>query len=464
LKTNARRVHTNIEMLESRIAPAAVTMTDINGDKIHFISSSSLFSSNDISVIPVGDGHHNAFVVNLSSDPFNDSNLSVTVTKVKGGDGQTYIGVAAGSNNLSNINIAGDLGLLTVGGGSSATAIKSLTVNSIGRFPSVGPDMPVTSTITGSITKLNVKGDMDGTFLSVTENIGSLSIGGSLIGGDIPSDGEIYVDGNVGSAVIGHAVRGGAGEYSGTLTVAGNLGTTRIGGSIYGGTGYLSGEVGAEGTTTSISVAGSVYGGYGEYSGLIFGGYTATGTIDKVVVGGSLVGGTGEYSGGIGNGGATEPLTLKDVVVGGDIIGGTGEYSGSVYAPGGTINDLTVKGSVFGGEGSDSGFIFATGTAGTIMIGGSVFGGSGGGSGYIALSGGLQTLVLRGSLVGGLGPDSGAIGLNLGTVGKLLRIDGDVRGSVGTGSGAITTGGGVTPIVLGEIFAGSGTDSGIVLF
>jgi len=35
---------------------------------------------------------------------------------------------------------------------------------------------------------------------------------------------------------------------------------------------------------------------------------------------------------------------------------------------------------------------------------------------------------------------------------------------VGTGSGAITTGGGVTPIVLGEIFAGSGTDSGIVLF
>jgi hypothetical protein len=466
MKTNACRVRSSIETLESRIAPAGVTVTliDINGDKVHFSSSSKLFASSDITAYNLGDGHHDAFVVNLSDDPLNDSNLTVTVTKVKGGDGQIYVGVTAGSNTLGNIDIAGDLGLLTVGAtGNTGTAINSLTVNSIGRFPSIGPDELVDSKVSGSINKVIDKGDMDGTYILVTGNLGSLSIGGSLIGGDFSFDGQINVDGNIGRAVIKHDVRGGSGAFTGVLSAGGNLGPVTVGGSIYGGYGEASGDIGANGTTTSISVGGSVYGGDGEYSGQIFGNYAASSTIDKVVVGGSLLGGAGEYSGEIGNGGSTNALTLKDVVIGGDIIGGTGQYSGTVYAPVGTINDLTVKGSVFGGEGSNSGFISATGTAGTIMISGSVFGGFGGGSGYIALSGGVQTLVLGGSLVGGFGPDSGDIATNLGTVGKLLRIDGDVRGSVGFGSGSITTGGGVTPVVLGEIFAGSGMDSGVVV-
>jgi len=465
MKTNARRMHSNIEMLESRIAPATFTLIDLNGDKIHFTSSSHLLTSSYISEVNIGDADHYGFVVNILDASFNDSSLTVTVTKVRGGDGQTYIGINAGTNNLGNINIEGDLGMLTAGSDAmGATAINSLAVNSIGRFPSVPLDSLVTSHVSGSIKKLTVRGDMDGTYLSVSQNIGSIFVGGSVIGGDFSNDGKILAGGTIGSVVIKHDLRGGAGFESGSIFSTGDMGSIAIGGSIYGGYGNYSGLIGTDDSIKSVIVSGSIYGSIGKSSGEVQAGYSdPNGVIGTVTISGSLVGGGGTNSGAIGNGGGTGALSVTNAVIGGNIIGGGGQYSGSVYATDGSIGRLTVKGSVFGGQGSNTGFISSSDADGTIVIDGSVFGGYGGGSGYIALDGGLQTFILGGSLLGGFGPDSGDIALNTGMVGHLMRIDGDVRGSIGLASGSITTGGGVAPVVLGEIFAGSGTDSGVVV-
>ena len=458
--------HSSIEPLESRIAPASVILTDVNGDHIKFTSSSSAFVAGDITTVPVGDGHHDAFVVNLSNAAFFNSNLTVSVTKVPGGDGQTYVGITAGANNLGTVNIGGDLGLLTGGaGGASATAINSLTVNSIGRFPSVPPDVLVNSVINGSIKTLTVKGDVDGTYLTVNDNVGSISIGGSLIGGDVDNDGFIYVKGTVGKISVTHDVRGGQGANSGSIYAQGNIGAVTVGGSIYGGNGSYGGEIGGATNVTSFAVAGSIYGGHGADSGEIYAGYGGgTASIGKATVGGSLIGGTGVNSGQLGNGGGAAKLTLGNVVIAQNLIGGDGADSGGVYASGGSITKLAVKGSIIGGAGASAGSIVAgSGTpSGTVSIAGSVFGGAGAGSGEISVSAGLQSLVLGGSLVGGGGADSGSILCSAGQITTLLKINGDVRGSTGADSGYIVDTGGATPIIKGDIFAGSGTGSGTI--
>jgi len=379
MKANARSIYSAIETLESRIAPATVTfpLTDANGDHVKFTASGPLvttsnFVSTLVTVIPLLDvGKHDAFVVNLAGSSFAGANLTVSVTKVPGGDGQTYIGITAGANNLGTVNINGDLGLLVAGaGGASDIAIKSLTVKSIGRFPSVPADVLVTSTISGSITKLAVKGNMSGTYFRVTENIGTVSIGGSVIGGDIADDGALIADGTITKVTIGGSVRGGSGAETGLVAAHGDMGTLIIRGSIYGGDGGSSGDVGSNANLTSAKVTGSIYGGNGLESGEIFGAYTTDGTIGTVTVGGSLVGGTGNDSGQIGNGGATATtVSITDVTVGGDLVGGNGELSGSVAATGGSITTLVVKGSLFGGEGELSGVVGATHASGSFYRG-----------------------------------------------------------------------------------------------
>lgn len=69
---------------------------------------------------------------------------------------------------------------------------------------------------------------------------------------------------------------------------------------------------------------------------------------------------------------------------------------------------------------------------------------------------------MGGSVVGGYGELSGAISCLIGEIIHLLKIDGDVRGSVGNDSGSITDTGGVTPSIGGEVFAGSGIGSGVI--
>jgi len=455
-----------IEMLESRIAPASVLhLTDANGDIITLTTSLGTLTDIMINTTLLPDGHHDQFTVNLFQSMFNGTNLTVTVRKGPHGDGQlANLIVDADGNNLGAVSIAGDLGYITAGSGSATVpAIKSLTVNSIGRYEGENGTLE-TSSINGSISKLAIKGDMDGTFLDVSENIGSISIGGSLIGGSgtLTDDGDIFAGGNIGKVSIRRDVTGGSGEYDGIVAAYLDMGAVAIGGSVYGGSGEYSASIGGGTNTTSVAVGGSVIGGVGEYSGDIYAAFHANGTLGKVTLGGSLIGGAGEGSGMIGysEGGGGFNVSVTTVVIGRDIVAGGALFTGDVYADGGTIGSLTLKGSLIGGTNSNSdnsGLIVASGTqqSGVISIGGSIYGGE---VGFV--NGSVDRIIIGGSVYGGDADASGIV-LSGETIG-LLEIRGDVIGGAGPSSGAVQAAAVTTLIIDGVVVPGTGTNSGTV--
>ncbi len=457
--------HPTIEQLESRIAPASVVvMHDANGDVIRFTSSLGDLTGLVTSSGALPDGHHDQFTVNLTSTIFKGTNLSVTVTKGPHGDGHlANLIIDAGSNNLGNVSIAGDLGYITAGSGDVfVPAIKSLKVNSIGLFEAEG-GVAERSSITGSLGKLIVEGGMDGTWLTVSQNIGSISIGGSLLGGtsDRSNDGDIFAGEAIGKVHVGQNVRGGDENFDGTITAMTTLGAVTVGGSVYGGAGLYSGSIGGGANVASVAIGGSIIGGEGEYSGDVYGAYNENGTVGKVTVGGSLVGGEGEFSGLIGysNGGANN-VSLTTVVIGKDIVGADGEKSGAVYANGGSIGTLTLKGSLIGGSNAGSGLITADQGAEAIFIGGSVYGGSGVASARIYINGSIDELSIQGSLCGGVGSASGEVFCSA-TIG-VLNIHGNVLGGGGTGSGAVMATAVTTETIGGVVVPGTSTGSGTV--
>jgi hypothetical protein len=468
--TKAHRVKTHcstIELLESRIAPASVIhMTDANGDVITFTSSLGNLAGMVTSSGVLADMNHDQFTVDLSSPIFNSTNFTVSVAKAPHADGQlANLIINAGSNNLGKVSIGGDLGTITAGSGSATVpAIKSLSVNSIGRFEGEEGGIAEISYIAGSVGKVAVKGNVDGSFLNVSQDIGSVSIGGSLIGGTsgFEDDGDIFAMGNIGSVSIKHDVDGGAGEYGGIVAAYVDLGPVTIGGSVYGGSGEFSATIGGGTNTSSVTIGGSLVGGTGEYSGEIYAGFNTNGTLGKVTLGGSLVGGGGEGSGFIGysEGGGGFNVSITSVVIGGNIVAGGGEFTGDVYSYGGAIGSVALKGSLFGGTNSNaanSGLIAANTNqqSGVISIGGSVYGGQVGFPG-----GSVEKISIRGSIYGGNEDASGLVSC-LGTIG-MLDIGGDVIGGSGNGSGSVTAGAITTETIGGVLIPGTGMGSGTV--
>jgi hypothetical protein len=483
-----------IELLESRIAPASLTLTDINGDLVKFTSSSRSHSAT-FSVTPTasGDGSHNKFAVDLSAAAFDGTNFSVTVTKGPHGDGVADIFINAGTNNLGIVNVAGDLESITAGGHNPAvSAVKSLTVNSMGRFEGIDGALQ-TSILDGPVGALAVKGNVYGSFLLCTYDVGSVSIGGSLLGGTgngNAEDGEIFGGNSIGKVSIKGDVRGGAGQDSAVIS-AGTLGSISVGGSIYGGGGAesgtiysdnslgdvsvggsvfggsndRSGSIGAIYNVTSVSIGGSVHGGSGNGSGTVFGGLGPGATIGKIIVGGSVIGGSGEDSGLLGTTYQPGPggtVNLTKVVIGKDIVGGTGDASGGVFAFKGEIGTLTLKGSIVGGDSSqgESGFVQSDLQAGSYSIGGSLYGGGLGESGSLDLNAGISSIKIGGSIYGAAGFMSASINCT-GTIG-LLNIRGDVLGGSGSESGRVTANSVIKEIIGGIVLPGSGTDSGTI--
>lgn len=404
----------NLELLESRLVPASVfRAVDLNGDNVVFRSSLGDLGGK-ISTTAAPDGVHNVFSVDLSDPNFAGTNFSVSVARAKGGDGRLIVGhINAGSNHLGTVKIAGDLGNIDAGSGSATEpAIKALTVDSFGRFDQRGTGNR-TSFITGDLGTLVVKRDFNRSFLWVTRNLNSVNVGGSIIGGDLNDDGEIYASGDLGKARIGHDIRGGGGTYSGSVGAGHDVG--------------------------SVTVGGSIYGGAGNNSGNVFAAYLSDAEIGSVRVRGSLVGGTGNMSGAVGGypvDGLRPAVTLGSVTVGGDVIGGSGPHSGYVYAYRDTLQRLTVRGSLIGGSGVESGLVGATDDVGSVVIGGSVYGSSGQDSAEIYSGGGI----------------------------RLLNIHGDVRGATGDFSGSIYcyAPGIETRIIGGALIPGTGYKSGAI--
>jgi hypothetical protein len=439
--SKSRRCRNNLrgcECLEARLAPAStVSFTDPNNDVVKFTSSLGTLSGH-VTVFKVApDGLHNIYDVDLSDPSFNGTNFSVSVTKSKAGDGLAIVGqVDALLNDLGTVNIAADLGQIDAASQApSNTAIKSLTVDSLGRFGQVGAGYNQ-STILGDVSTLVVKHDIVDSYFAVVGNLGSAKINGSLIGGDDTHGGAIYCTGNLGNVSIKHDIVGGDGSYSGSVGAGQNL--------------------------ASVTVGGSVNGGKGDNSGNIYSALAVAGKIDKVTVAGSLVGGAGEDSaeiGGLPATGGTFACSLGVVTIDNSVAGGSGGGSGEVMAFNGTLSQLLVKGSLVGGLGNSSGIVVAAGPVGSIKISGSEYGGMGLFSGAVTVNYQINTLDIGGSIFGGSG--EGSCADSTGGI-KRLIVGGDVRGGSGYASGSVT--GVITMQTIGgAIIPGTGTGSGTVL-
>jgi hypothetical protein len=448
-----RNRHT-IDPLESRITPASVFhYTDGDGDQVTI--TSSIGDLNAPGVVTVTD--FQLQLLDFSGGGFDGTNLSSSVVRGPGGDGLANVGyINSTGHDLGTVSVKGDLGQIDAGSGSATVpAIKSLTVNSLGRL---GTDTQAAggsleSDITGSLGALTVKHDVAGDFVLVggtNGTIGAVTIGGSLIGG------TIFSFSNMGVVKIGHDVQGGSDPDTGFIFSGGNLAGVTLGGSLIGGSGGASGEILSSGDMGGVTIAHDVQGGSGDSSGFV----NSTGKLADVTIGGSLLGGLGEDSGEINSG-----SSMGMVKIGHDVQGGSGLISGLIQSGSG-LAGVSIGGSLVGGPASATGAIAVVGDVGVVKISHDVQGGSGGDSGFIDSSGKLAGVTIGGSLLGGVGNDSGVITSN-GDMGA-IKIGQDLMGGSITGSASLdssgeieTTAGRILSVTLGgSIVSGNDNSSG----
>lgn len=511
-----------IEALEPRIAPSVVilnshtaTYTDVDGDLVTIkVSKGTLNDNVFTSTINMGGGGpppEQLEEIDLTQGSgFNGANLTISVVQ-NGGDGFANIGfINATGIDLGKVVVPGDLALITAGESvKTPLGLQSLSVHSMGQFGTYtepaasGSFTPsLESDITGDVGSLHVQQDVTDAVFFVTGKIGSIHIGGSLIGGAADGSGFIHssskiglikIDGDIqgGSGsnsgviadtgglpkvIIGGSIIGGTNDDSGRLAVDGNIGTVKIGHDFVGGTNFRAGWIEAS-SIGSITIAGSVIGGSGESSAEI----TTSGNIGSVIIGHDLQGGSATGSGRIYSMG-----NFASVDIGGSLIGGaaldTGEIktdghmgaitiagdvqgsaalstnSGYIYS-GATLESVTIGGSLIGGAGVDSGFIYAnTDILGAVKIGRDILGGSAGDSGGIYSNGNIPTVTVKGSLIGGSG--SSNTGLIQGNTLGSVYIAHDVRGGTGLFSGFITASAKITSVTIGgSLIGGDGTNA-----
>jgi hypothetical protein len=461
-----------VEPLESRIAPAGLiivsphvaTYTDSDGDHVTVKTPAGNFGTDATFTFTTAGS-----LAELSLGPtFTSANITFSVVRVAGGDGLANVGyIDAGGINLGNVTVAGDLGRILASSGSNIIpAVKTLTVNSLGRLgldSQQGLTSPtLESDFIGSLGALNITHDDDGAYINVTGgNIGSIHIGGSLIGGSTIHSGDIATTGlgNIGSINIGHDIQGGSDSLSGTISCSTTItGPITIGGSIIGGTGIGSGSIGSTsgGILGPIKIGQNIIGGGGELSGAII---TDNGNIGNVTIGGSLIGGSAEYAGAIDTQTAGNIGTVK---IGHNVQGGSAPLTGGILSLG-SLAGVSIGGSLLGGSGLSSGYVDSTGALGPVIVGHNVIG-MASGSGLIASSASIGAITIGGSLIGsgGTGELDGIIKV-VGNIGP-IKIGQDIVGGGGEESGIVYTSGGDVPSVTvgGSIIGGAGQGTGIV--
>ncbi|HEX3150029.1 MAG TPA: hypothetical protein VHR66_18275 [Gemmataceae bacterium] len=436
--TRPRTRRLALHVLESRLNPAVTivnpltaTLTDIDGDLVTVKVSSGVLTAGLFTTQATGLGDQ-LQTINFSGGGFDGAALTVSVKKVPTGDGLVNVGyINSANHDLGVVSVAGDLGRIDAGDATtSTTAITSLSVRSMGRY---GVDTQLAgspqSNVNGPLGKLNVTGDIIGSYINVTGGadgtIGSVTIGGSLIGGTSASAGNISTTGDIGLIKIGHNIEGGPAVAAGQIHAMGRIAGVTIGGSIHGASGADSGELRSDNDMGPVKIGHDVVGGDGPVSGTI----TTTGKLASVTFGGSLVGGTFVEAG--------EIRSVKDmgpVKIGFDVIGGVGNASGRISTDG-TLASVSIGGSMIGGVGGNSGEIISAKDMGAVKIGHNMVGASIDGvdadvdaSGYIESGGRIATVTFGGSII---------TGIDNSTVGSLTK-NGSVRAANDIGSITVT--------------------------
>jgi len=468
-RLRSRRFLPQVEVLESRLAPArlviptTVDYIDVDGDSVKVIATEPVFT-------PAMFTFDNAFntpgpqqlrTIDLSGigTANNSLGLYFTVKRAQSGDGLANVGrINATGIDLGRVEVAGDLGDIDAGDGTTSTpGLASLTVQSLGNLGFSTGSQDLTSDIVGMLARLTVKGDVNEAHVRVQGGadgkIGTVTIGGALIGGVTPFSGRISSDSGIGAVSIEGDVRGGDGAASGQIYAGGfpgaSIKSVTIGGSLIGGGGNESGYVRAGEGIGPVNIKGNIQGGGGTSSGVV----TAGTTLTRATVGGSLIGSASDDTGVIVSGGDMGAVNIRGSVNGG------GHYSGSVVS-GGKLAGATVGGSVIGGSGIDSGMIGAEGDMRAVKITGDLRGGSNLGTGQIVTSGKLTSVKILGSMIAGsVGPYSGAIYADRG-IGS-ITIKGDVIGNANNAA-VIAAGGPANPTAKKNVAIGKLTISGRV--
>ena len=145
----------HIEPLEARIAPAVLinplnpklaTYIDVDGDKVTIANSLGAFTNANFMSVNRGTvGGEQLLLIDLHHGGFDNANLTISVVKVKGGDGLGRLGALTVKGDIVGANVYvsgagdGDLGPVRVGG----SLIGDQRANS-GQIQSTGDMGPVT--------------------------------------------------------------------------------------------------------------------------------------------------------------------------------------------------------------------------------------------------------------------------------------------------------------------------------
>ncbi len=442
-----------------------------------------------------------------------------TRNPVKGGDGFAALGqINATGRDLGAVTIDGDLGRILAGDDDTATSgIADMTVYSMGRYGTVTGAANLNSTIKGTLGSLIVRADIKGAFVNIVGGadgrLDTLAVGGSMIGNSTANSGRVQSEGNMGKVTVAGDVIGGGGTHSGSITTfsdivsvtiggsliggsstyagtilsdylgegpkpnetgghigpvsigrdvlggsdtaagsiiseSGRLGNITIGGSLLAGSGNRSSHIHSNLEMGAISIGGSVVGGIGNQSGQI----ETMSVMGNVQIGGSLNGGAGEDSGQV-----TARFTIGSITVGKNVVGGDGLYSGGATS-GQTMGNVTIGGSIRGGKSTLTGYVYAAHSMGIVNITGNVVGGAGLRSGILD-GRSMPSVFVGGSIRGGKGEGSGVI-VGRSFLVPVIRVNGDVVGDAGIGSGAIRVDSVGTVTVGGSVIGGTNSDTG----
>ncbi len=440
---------TRIEVLEARIAPAAVravTYTDVDGDVVH-VSVSGVNQLGDLTgkLKFIGDagGPQQLVSIDLTSPLFAGNSLDVTVQQQGVGDGFVKFGVLnAKGIDLGNVSIHGDVDVIVAGDASpAAPGIAALSLRTLGTGLSLANTFNdgYTSTITGGLGSLTMGGDLNHTHLAVvggpTAGIDSVSVN-NLIGGSKAFSGSITSTGPLGDTSVANMT--GSGPNSGSIS-APSIGNFTATGVLTGGGSPGSGSLIITGQAHNVTVGG--LGGGATNSGSVL-----VGAMNDFSTTGALVGGSGDYSGALVDKGALGNVQLAG------LIGAAGTGSGSISAS--KMGNFSAAGAVSGGSGPSSGSVLIKGAMGTASLG-NLNGSSGPSSGLISAAG--MVSLNAGTITGGTMPASGSVIVN-GAIGN-VNISSLVGGSKDN-TGSIIVGGMGDFLSSGPIGGGGGVTSG----
>lgn len=316
--------------------------------------------------------------------------------------------LGGGGTDSAQINSAARIINVFVGGSvKGGTGDNSGIIQSDG---SMGPVRVVGSLIGGTSDSVT----FTGIIRSNTDNINSVSIGGSIVGGAGGDSGEILSPGSIGSVRVGKDVLGGNGIRSGRIHADGDLGPVSVFGSLKGNVSPTAlstnnGEISCFGNMSAIGINGDIVGGAAQMSGLVYSG----GTMGAISVGKSLLSGGELFAGGVFSMGDITSVRVGKNIDGTRAItqlgvGNIGAYSAAIVA-GVTVDPTVDAGILVMSSTIDSA---SNASIGTVNIGGTIKGGVNGSTtqvqgpnALVFATGSISVLKIFGSVEGGVSAD-----------------------------------------------------------